>query len=79
MSHLLISDLLPSINNVDGVFVREQICISSVNVAVGWDVEQGSVSESPGAFFDLIGKGVAVARGQIEARLGTEVLFCSFI
>ncbi len=53
--------------------------VSSVNITIGRNIEQRSVSKLSSAFFDLCREQIAVSRDNVKASLRTEVLLGSFV
>jgi hypothetical protein len=75
----VISHPVPSLDHVDVVFVGNNLRVSSVNIAIGQNIEQRSVSKLSSAFFDLCREQIAVSKDNVEASLRTEVLLGSFV
>ena len=61
------------------IFVGNDIRVSSVDIASGWNIEQCSVAKLSRAFFDLCREEIAVSRDNVKAGLRTEVLLGSFV
>jgi hypothetical protein len=74
-----ISHLVPRLDHVDLVFVGNEVRVSSVDIAIGWNIEQRSISKLSSTFFGLCREEIAVSRDNIEASLGKEVLLGSFV
>ncbi len=75
----VISHPVPSLDHVDVVFVGNNVRVSSVNIAIGQNIEQRSASKLSSAFFDLCREQIAVSRDNVKASLRMEVLLGSFI
>jgi hypothetical protein len=60
-------------------FVGNNVQVSSVNIAIGRNIEQRSNSKLSSAFFDLCREQIAVSRDNVKASLRTDVLLGSFV
>ncbi len=77
LGNYVISHLVPKL--VEWLFVDNDVPISSVIITIGWNIEQRSASKLSGICFHLCGKVITVFMDNVEASLGTKVLFGSFV
>ncbi len=75
----VIGHLVPGLGHVDVIFVGNDVRVSSVDIASGRNIEQGSVAKLSRAFFDLCREEIAASRDDVKAGLRMEVLLGSFV
>ncbi len=65
----VISHLVPCLDHVDVAFEGNEVWVRGIDVAIGRNIEQRSISKLSCAFFDLCREEIAVSRDNVEANL----------